>query len=71
MVNNTAKIAGSAVYGGSVDYCYVFENEPEQISKLLGPQVFKKVLRIDHAPHDFSYITSNPLCFCNDSKFPD
>lgn len=32
MVNNTAKIAGSAVYGGSVDYCYVFENEPEQIS---------------------------------------
>ena len=73
MVNNTAKIAGSAVYGGSVDYCYVFENEPEDISKLLGPQVFKKVFRIDHAPLDFSYITSNPfrVCFCNISKFPD
>ena len=73
MVNNTAKIAGSAVYGGSVDYCYVFENEPEQISKLLGPQVFKKVFKIDHVPYDFSYITSNPfrICFCNDSKFPD
>ena len=73
MVNNTAKIAGSAVYGGSVNYCYVFENEPEDISKLLGPQVFKKVFKIDHAPLDFSYITSNPfrICFCNISKFPD
>ena len=73
MVNNTAKIAGSAVYGGSVDYCYVPENKPEQISKLVGPQVFKKVFKIDHAPLDFSYITSSPfrVCFCNDSKFPD
>ena len=73
MVNNTAKIAGSAVYGGSVDYCYVFENEPEDISKLLGPEVFKKVFKIDHAPLDFSYITSNPfrVCFCNDTQFPD
>ena len=58
MVNNTAKIAGSAVYGGSVDFYYVFENEPEDISKLLGSQLFKTVFKIDHAPFDFSYITS-------------
>ena len=73
MVNNTAKIAGSAVYGGSVDYCYVLEDKTEQDSKLVGPQVFKKVFKIDRAPLDFSYVASNPfrICFCNDSKFPD
>ena len=73
MINNTAKFAGSAVYGGSVDYCYIPESKPEQDSKLVGPQVFKKVFKIDHAPLDFSYITSNPfrVCFCNNTQFPD
>lgn len=73
MTNNTAISSGSAVYGGSVQYCYVLEDKAEEISKLVGPEVFKKVFKIDHNPLDLSYISSNPfsICFCNDTGFPD
>jgi len=61
LINNTAGYAGSALYGGSVDYCYV----PN--TALPGKQLFKMIFNFEHSPTDLSYILSDPLhvCFCN------
>jgi len=61
LINNTAGYAGSALYGGSADYCYV----PN--TALPGKQLFKKIFNFEHSPTDLSYISSDPLhvCFCN------
>ena len=62
LINNTARYAGSALYGGSVDNCYV-PNAPYEIT---GQQIFSEIFKVEHPPDDLSYISSNPLhvCFC-------
>ena len=62
LINNTAGYAGSALYGGSVDYCYV----PNAPVDWTGQKIFEKVFKIKHFPEDQSYISSDPLhvCFC-------
>jgi len=55
--------AGSALYGGSVDYCYV----PNTAFQMSGEQLFSMIFKFEHSPGDLSYISSDPLhvCFCN------
>ena len=64
---NVASIAGSALYGGSVEYCFFFGyNNPHN-----STEVFFNLFSItkDHS-NDSSYITSNPLrvCFCSEDS---
>ena len=62
--NNTADYAGSALYGGWVDFCEI--NGPERIMK---PD-FNSTFHVDEGESDLSVIASNPLraCLCIDSK---
>jgi len=62
LINNTAGYAGSALYGGSVDYCFVFG------AKKTGPDIFDEVFEIKPYTSP-STVTSNPftVCFCNET----
>ena len=66
MVGNTAAYAGSAVYGGSVDYCYVPGVGSHLLLKPSGEQIFEQVFNITQAGSDFSFVSSDPtdVCFC-------
>ena len=67
LVNNTAKFAGSAIYGGLIDNCTLFD-QPNQIYKESFPlTVFNATFHIDAPPNDLSIISSDPLYvrFCN------
>ena len=68
LVNNTAGYAGSALYGGSVDFCYIPGVGPH-LFPLPAIDVFHEIFEIEHPDSDFSFISSNPsdMCFC-DSK---
>ena len=61
--NSTAKYAGSALYGGWVDFCGDPDIEP-------GYSEFDSLFQIDGGESDLSVISSNPLrvCLCVDSK---
>ena len=68
-VNNSANIAGDALYGGSVDNCYTigsyyYGNQSKQLSK----QIFNKIadMRGQSGP---SQVSSYPykVCFCDDA----
>ena len=66
--NNTADTSGSAIYGGSVDYCYYF-------GPFLNGQshyrLFDKLFLIKSSKqNDLSSISSNPVrvCFCEGLK---
>jgi len=75
MIGNTADYAGSAVYGGSLDYCLV----PGVGSHLLlvpsGPHIFEMVFNFINTSYnsDPSYISSDPtnICFCNANMKPN
>jgi hypothetical protein len=61
--NNTATRAGTAVYGGAVDYCYAFG----PYNKSDKSVVFNKLFHIDSASENIlSNVSSNPInvCFC-------
>ena len=62
LINNTAGYAGSALYGGSVDYCYI----PNTVFQMTGMQLFNMIFTFQHSPGDLSYVSSDPLhvCFC-------
>ena len=61
---NLAAKSGSALYGGSIDFCYFFgrynKSDPTKI-------FFQMFHFLDHTPNDTSYISSNPerACFCD------
>ena len=66
--NNTASKAGTALYGGAVDYCYAFG----PYNKKNKTRFFNKLFHIVPASvNNLSNITSNPInvCFCRD-KIP-
>ena len=67
MIGNTAAYAGSALYGGSLDYCYVPGVGSHLLPEPSGPQIFTDIFHITHSSTDLSYISSNPtnLCFCD------
>ena len=63
--NNTATIAGSAVYGGSIDYCYSLLkiwNENQTSS-----DIFNRIFHPHNLSSDMSFISSDPIgvCFCD------
>ena len=66
MVNNTAAVAGTALYGGMVDHCYLLKPYVNYKSKL----VFDKVFHISSQVNDFSNVSSDPLhvCFCDNNQ---
>ena len=64
MEHNQALKAGSELYGGSIEYCYIFGHyDPQNTTKIFF-DLFKFPC---HNPNDTSYITSSPqwVCFCN------
>ena len=73
MINNTASYAGTAIYGGSVVYCYLYPQFVPDLSEP-GADMFKTIFSISHSPTDLSPISSNPykVCFCSENQtWPD
>ena len=66
LINNTAH-AGSAIYGGSIDYCMVLPQLVPVRLDWTGAEMFNAVFNIDHNTSDLSLISSDPykVCFCN------
>ena len=64
MEQNHALKAGSELYGGSIEYCYIFGHYNPQNTTKIFFDLFKFP---SHNPNDTSYITSSPqwVCFCN------
>jgi len=75
MTGNTADYAGSAVYGGSLDYCLVLGVGSHLLIVPSGPHIFKLVFNFTNTSYnsDPSYISSDPtnICFCNASMKPN
>ena len=64
---NVASIAGSALYGGSVEYCFFFGYNNSHNSTYVFFNLYN--ITKDYS-NDSSYITSNPLkvCFCSEDS---
>ena len=71
MTNNTAEMAGSALYGGSVDNCFLYAPLAWKNFFYFATseiEVFERIFRI--SPGDLSSVSSKPtgVCFCNSSN---
>ena len=64
--NNTADYAGSALYGGWIDFCTTERHRPRWFT---GPG-FDSLFQVNGGELDYSVISSNPLrvCLCIDSR---
>ena len=65
--NNTASTAGTALFGGAIDYCYSYGLYSKR-------KIFNDLFDIHPAPqNNLSNISSNPfrVCFCDESGFPN
>ena len=69
--NNTAGSAGSAIYGGSVDFCVIMNPWMYTPSVIYGSAVFDEVFNTTHDIFDHSYVTSDPyeICFCSEPPY--
>ena len=67
MINNTATVAGSALYGGSIDTCFHYS------TRSFTNTVFDKLFQITSYLNDLTLITSvsNTICFCNGFNTPN
>ena len=65
--NNTADYAGSALYGGWIDFCEI--DDPERLLLPIAPK-FDSWFQVNGRQLDHSLISSNPLrvCLCIDSQ---
>ena len=65
--NNTAEFAGSAIYGGSVDYCVILNPWDYTPFTVYGQDIFDEVFHVADEETDYSHITSDPyeVCFCS------
>ena len=74
-INNVAKLAGDAVYGGQIDRCYMVTYNNDFIFKMHHSQkTFDKIFNlIDQSNLTWSTISSSPFgaCFCNAAKSLD
>ena len=68
MENNSAEYAGSDLFGGSIDNCYLFK----RFFAINSSFIFNKIFDFRYPQHD-SYISSCPLgvCLCDKSNKPD
>ena len=62
--NNTAEEAGTAVYGGNIDNCYLYTSSQYKVH---NSTVFDIVFKIRDPPSFVSSVSSNPFTvyFCN------
>ena len=69
LINNSADYAGSAIYGGSVDYCTLFPQFVPDLKKH-GAAMFQYIFIINNSLSDLSPISSNPyqVCFCDGNR---
>ena len=71
LVNNSALLAGSNLYGGSVDYCVL----PERSKNVMEPsgKIFDKIFSLVNEFTDSSPISSDPMqvCLCTQYNEPD
>ena len=77
--DNSAQVAGDALYGGRVDSCYIYSLPmirhfilpflPVTSSGIPSVKVFDSLFNFDNSTHSPSLISSNPIrmCFCNTS----
>ena len=65
--NNTADEAGSAVYGGKVEKCYLYTTDQKIISTEDNGAIFANIFKILDLPSLVSQVSSNPLAVhvCN------
>ena len=63
MIHNTAKYAGSQIFGGSIEYCYITFHENNMY---VYNKTFNETSWQVNKTNDPSYIASNPkhVCFC-------
>ena len=68
LTNNTAQ-AGSAVYGGSIENCILYDTPSQKYHPSFSSKVFNATFHFHHSKGDLSLVSSNPLyvSFCNDS----
>ena len=69
--NNTSGIAGSAIYGGWIELCYI-QTDVIPFKKYYAGYEFKNVFKIETDNLDLSPVSSQPIraCLCSNSK-PD
>jgi len=72
-VNNTAKYAGSVLYGGRVDYCYTYQHFTyhKLSSYYYSSRIFDIIFDITQQL-DGSLVSSDPfvVCLCNENGYP-
>ena len=73
MENNIAEYAGSDLFGGSVDNCYLVQKVSAINGSFINSSfIFSKVFHFG-LPHGLSYISSTPhgVCLCSETNMPD
>ena len=67
LINNSAEYAGSQLYGGDIEICYLPKMKP---SEQPGLPIFEKVFYFEYNKSDLSFISSDPtmICFCVDNQ---
>ena len=72
LINNTAKLAGSALYGGLIDSCVIFDNITQVYPSKAGSKIFNATFHVVPKSYDISVISSDPIlvCFCSNHTFP-
>ena len=75
-INNSATIAGDALYGGDLDVCstivpYYINHTQQYSSYWYSKEIFLHGIFKSYQKHGPSWISSNPrgVCFCNESDF--
>ena len=69
--NNTADFAGTAIYGGWVDFCKLYINSHQ--SSIHQDVVFDRLFNFHQHIQQLSVISSNPtrVCLCTNMSIPD
>ena len=68
-INNSANKSGDALYGGSVDYCYlVYDFPTKHIKHSTSGQIFTEIFNLKQQS-GHSKVSSDPygVCFCNNT----
>ena len=60
LINNTAP-SGTALYGGLIDHCILFDKPGQTYTPQISMKIFNATFHIQHAEHDLSVISSDPL----------
>jgi predicted outer membrane repeat protein len=69
LVNNGAKKAGDAIYGGSIDHCFTASNSVLENGTNRVP--FDDLFSVNQSSKSLSVISSDPsqVCFCDSKEF--